>query len=88
MNIYKITDDSALGFDMYDSAIVVAHDEDDAREIHPSEFVKDWESEEKEYGIDSSWVSYKDRKDISVELIGKANDDAVRGVVLSSFNAG
>lgn len=35
MNIYKIWVDECLGYDTYDSAIVVAKDEETARHIHP-----------------------------------------------------
>ena len=35
MNIYKIWVDECLGYDTYDSAIVVAKDEETARYIHP-----------------------------------------------------
>jgi hypothetical protein len=44
----------------------------------------------KEYalGIWNSWVDYKDIDKIKVELVGKACEGAVVGVVLGSFNAG
>lgn len=35
MNIYKIWADDWLGYDTYDSAIVVAKDEESAQHIHP-----------------------------------------------------
>ena len=35
MNIYKIWADDWLGYDTYDSAIVVAENEEAARHIHP-----------------------------------------------------
>lgn len=35
LNIYKIWVDECLGYDTYDSAIVVAKDEETARHIHP-----------------------------------------------------
>lgn len=35
LNIYKIWVDKWLGYDTYDSAIVVARDEKAARHIHP-----------------------------------------------------
>ena len=36
MNIYKIWVDECLGYNTYDSAIVVAKDKETARHIHPS----------------------------------------------------
>jgi len=36
MNIYKIWVDKPLGWDTYDSAIVVASNEEAARHIHPA----------------------------------------------------
>lgn len=35
MNIYKIWVDECLGYNTYDSAIVVAKDKETARHIHP-----------------------------------------------------
>ena len=39
MKIYKISQSLLDGYDTYDSAVVVAENEDDARNIHPSKFV-------------------------------------------------
>lgn len=39
MNLYKIEQDLIDDYDTYDSAVVVAESEDEARKIHPSPFV-------------------------------------------------
>lgn len=89
MNIYKVTwNDGDVGYDQYDSFIVIAGSEDEARSTHPSDFVGDFISEEQAFGCDVSWCSYADRHELKVELIGTALEDQHKGVVLSSFNAG
>jgi len=82
MNIYKITLDIDLGYDSYDSAIVCARDEEEARGIHPSEDQGDWTSD---YNM-GTWVS--DPKKVNVEYIGKCEIYDFPGVILASFNAG
>jgi hypothetical protein len=76
MNIYKISQDVNVDVDTYDSAIVCAESEDEARKIHPSE----WDN----------WTTYDWCKiqDVKVELIGIANTNQIKGVILSSFNKG
>jgi hypothetical protein len=79
MKLYLISQDVNPGYDTYDSAVVSAKSEADARTIHPSggEY-----SEESSY----DWVSYSKIEAISVEYLGKT--DKPRGVILASFNAG
>ena len=102
MNIYKVSQDLNDNYDTWDSFVCVAENENDARSIHPSDYIthiKDgqWmgtysggvkKGEEYEYSNDS-WVSYNDAMTKTVvELIGVANADQQRGVILASFNAG
>ena len=80
MNLYKISV-SYLGYDTYDSAIVVAESRAKARMIHP-------DGRGLKVGGDrwfDSWV--KDPKIVSVKLIGKTNLKREQ-VILASFNEG
>lgn len=79
--LYKISIED-YSYDMYDSAIVVAYDEWDAKTIHP-------------WGLN---YDLNDRRDvmqwtndvskINVTKVWVAENNLVRWVVLSSFNAG
>jgi len=77
VNLYKISQTDNDDWDTYDSAIVCAASEDDARQINPG---GRWNS-----SLDG-WCKSPDL--VTVELLGTANDDIPAGVVLSSFNAG
>lgn len=102
MNLYLISQDINSGYDTYDSAVVAAESEKDAREIHPSSFVThvnndkwmgtypggDCNGDEYEagWGACGEWVEFSDIKHVTVELLGETSKD--KGVVLASFNAG
>jgi len=79
MNIYRISQNVNNDYDTYDSAIVCANTEDEARWIHPSG--DKWDGKRGHYG---SWC---DVEDVCVELIGTSCDNS-HGVILASFNAG
>jgi hypothetical protein len=99
MNLYLISQDENDDYDTFDSAVVAAKNEEDARTINPCEFVTHvadgkWMGtysggacKGKAYERDShSWVSYSSIWIISVKYLGTTK--LKRGVVLSSFNAG
>lgn len=100
MNLYLISQDKNSGYDTYDSAVVVAENEQGAREVHPSEFVthvsngkwmgtcKGGKSKDEEYNLDDTyaWISFGQIDCIKVEYLGKT--DKEKGLVLASFNAG
>lgn len=80
MNIYLITQDAVREYDIYDSAVVGAETELEARMVHPGggslrddQYFKAWPS---------------NPKDVRAELIGVAFDGQLRGVVCASYNAG
>lgn len=81
MKLYKLTQSESIGYDTYDSVIVCAENEDDAKSIHPSggDFIEKGE-------IYDVWATKK--SNINCEEIGVANNNQMRGVVLASFNAG
>lgn len=81
MNLYRISQDVNDDYDTYDSAVVVAETEDDARLIHPSE--RSWD------GKSERWSSWSNAEDVAVQHIGIANSWLESGTVIcSSFNAG
>jgi len=91
MNLYLISQSKAHGYDTYDSAVVCAKSEEDARKIHPggADFPFN------ENGEDSDWSNYyasswcRRSKDVDVELIGTATKDQIENsVICASFNAG
>jgi hypothetical protein len=80
MRLYLLTQISNNGYDTYDSCVVCAENEEDAKSIHPdgSVFIerKSW----------STWTATKDQ--ISCEEIGVSIEGLGRGVIIASFNAG
>ena len=78
MNIYLISQSENNDYDTYDSAVVYAKDEEEAKTVNPGG----------EYGqSQSTWCSSPDK--VTVELMGEANEDIKeKGIILSSFNAG
>lgn len=79
MNLYLIEQNKNTDWDTYDSAVVLAENESEARLIHPDGRA-DWDGEGKKYG---EWTA---SKNVTVTLIGKS-DLKLKGVVLASFNA-
>jgi hypothetical protein len=80
MNIYLIEQDTNNNYDTFDSAIVAASTEDEARLIHPME-IENWDGKRDNYG---TWVN---SEMVTVTLIGLAVNNK-KGVLLASFNAG
>lgn len=84
MNIYHISQTENNDYDTYDSAIVCAKTEDDARKIHPSgDDVRGWDHR---FGSLRGWCSSPEL--VTVRVIGRAFKDVKPGVILASFNAG
>lgn len=76
MKLWLIKQDFNSGWDTYDSAVVAAETEDDARRIHPS-------------GNDGDRMgTWCDPEHVSARAIGDATTGTSRGVILASFNAG
>ena len=89
-----------VGYDEYDSVIVAAENEADARLIHPSEFVTHYR-DGKWYGTHStsgteyetennygSWVLLSEVLKLNVQYLGEADESIKKGIILASFNAG
>lgn len=79
MNLYLISQEYNDDYDTYDSAVVAANTEEEARLIHPSRGL-DWD------GKNIAYAGWCDSKYVEVDFIG--NTDREKGVILTSFNAG
>jgi hypothetical protein len=77
MNLYLISQSVNNDYDTFDSAIVAAESDEDARRMHPG---GDYDEPGR------TWTA--DQSKVQVELIGIAKEDTKAGVVLASFNAG
>ena len=73
LKIYYCTQSQVNGYDTYDSCVVIAKDEESARNMNPGSWGSTW---------------CRSPNDVQVELIGKAVPGQTEGVVISSFNAG
>ena len=101
MKLYKLSQNINNGYDTYDSAVVCAGSEEEARKIHPSEYVTHYNNG-KWYGTYSvapfgeyetengyySWIPFERIGEIVVEYIGEADKAVKNGVIVASFNAG
>lgn len=79
MNLYLISQSVNHDYDTYDSAVVIAPDEEVAKTIHPSGDQTSWGWN---YG---GWCASPDQ--VSVKFLG-VSDNPIQGLVLASFNAG
>ena len=80
MKIYLVSQDS-YEYDTFDSMVVAAKDEDEARDIHP--FGMEWPLWNLDVNV---WVKYEDRDKLTVSVLGSTR--LKKGVILASFNAG
>jgi hypothetical protein len=74
MNIYLLTQNIYTGYNTYDSAIVVAESVDEAKKLS----IKDLTSFYK-----NAWPEKKE--EISCSLIGVADEEILKGVLMSEF---
>ena len=83
MNLYLLWQNKNNGYDTFDSVVVSAETEEEAKNIHP-------------YGDGRPVGATRGRDDrtwappehVTVNLIGIAIDGTEKGVILASFNAG
>ncbi|AQG98640.1 hypothetical protein A9R05_07435 [Burkholderia sp. KK1] len=78
MNLYLIAQEQMTGYDTFDSAVVAAESEDDARLIHPYFRDDDWDI--------TVWCTGPEH--VEVKFLGVADPSIPRGVICASFNAG
>jgi hypothetical protein len=77
MKLWKISQNVNNDYDTFDSAVVAAETEDEARNTTPC-----FEDEE---DIEREWAS---PEDVEVEYLGEAKEGTSAGIICSSFNAG
>lgn len=86
--LWKISQDENSYYDTYDSAVVVAETEEEARKIHPSEYQDNTGHWPDRYGGD--WATTGEN--VMVEKLCPLHDppDHLKAgtVILASFNAG
>ena len=85
--LYLVSAPDFGGYDTFDSFVGCADSEQEVREMHPDGILDDNDKGvnfNKKYG---TWVMFEEIDRLEVELIGIAKNQ-VKGVILSSFNAG
>ena len=75
MNLYYVWQDENNDYDTYDSFVVCAENEEEAKNTHPD---GKWSL--------CTWASSPEK--VKCKLIGTARDNVERGIVIASFNAG
>lgn len=80
MNIYYLSQNDVTGYDTYDSCVVVAENENEAKNMHPA-----WYST---FGEDKrTWTD--DINKVSVDYLGVYEGENTEArVICASFNAG
>jgi len=86
MNIYLLTQKISSGWDTYDSAVVIAENEEQAKYIHPSGADHEWWVTTDD-AINFSLMEWALPQDVKVELRGTITTDEKPGVVCASFNS-
>ena len=75
--LYRITQGDVSGYDTYDSAVVCATTEEDARNMYPGQASQN---------NGNDWTL--DPSKVNVTYLGKADNSLKTGVICASFNAG
>lgn len=97
MNLYLITQDVNTDYDTFDSAVVAASCEDDARLIHPSPYCGRAESgwkwlppyaEACDASTESRTSCWCSAEEVEVKLIGEATGQKAGSVICASYHAG
>ena len=81
MKLFLISQDENQNYDMFDSAVVAAENEDAARLIHPE---GSWKKPV--HSDFTAWASSPEK--VAVTYIGEAKEGTEAGIILASFNAG
>lgn len=84
MKLWRVHQTTNTGYDTYDSFVVAAETEDDARLYHPSGGRLDPDDPRwsEQY---NPWCHHRH---VSVEYLGEARHGHPPGIVVASFNAG
>ena len=86
MKLWLLSQDTNTGYDTYDSVVVAAKNEEDAKMTHPSDIpITEWNdtgSCDRTYG---AWTS---KENVQCRYLGNAVPGVEPGVICASFNAG
>ena len=82
MNLYYVEQKLERGYDSYDSMVIAAETEEEARTTHPRG--APLETERRYYS--HSWPTLEQKDHIHVSFLGTT--EAPKGVICASFNAG
>lgn len=77
MKLYIISQNENDDYDTYDSAVVAANNETEARNINPN--INGWNDRY------TTWCSSPEK--VRVEYLGEAKEGTEIGIILDSFNA-
>jgi hypothetical protein len=91
MNIYLIEQSVNTGYDTFDSAVVIAASENDAKLVHPkvSWAIYSGSITSEQIWAESCCTWAGTPEDVTATLIGTASDTQVEGsVICASFNTG
>ena len=81
MNIYLLSQDTNTDYDTFDSMVVYANTEEEARNMHPEQ--------NSGYGWGSEWGSWaKIPEQVNIQYIGTNPSITEPSIILASFNAG
>jgi hypothetical protein len=92
MKLWLISQSYNNGYDTYDSAVVAAETEEEAKTTNPKEdlfwdgggwYYETWDGVK----VPSYHASWSEPHHVEVEYLGETDRD-IKGVVLASFNAG
>ena len=94
MKLFLLTLKEDNDYESYESCVICAENEEDAKSISPEQ---EWDDENKEWtrgtkfipteeGFHNTWASSVEA--INCQELGIASDNMKRGVVVSSYNAG
>ena len=83
MKLYLLSQNEVSGYDTYDSIVVVAENEEEAKNISP--YNKDLSEVTGSY---DTWVGKDNIDKIKVTYLGEAKEGLEKGVIIHSFNAG
>ena len=86
MKLWRISQsDNRRQYGVYDSAVVAAETEEDAKTIHP---IEELNFSVDDVGVWASLTWVDSSKYVTAEYIGEAAEGTERGVIVASFNAG
>jgi hypothetical protein len=88
MKLYLLSQDENDDYDTYDSCVVCAENEEEAKKIKPHpDSLNDWNiPEHYKTWPSSTWCTKIEN--VECQYIGEADPSVEKGVVISSFNAG